>query len=210
MKKLLPIFLLLALALLGPDSILCAQETTPIEHSSKNPSIAGFEFGMSIDSIYALCKKRFGEESIERKKGRYNKYDPRASSDSLLVITTMFRIYEDQSKMASYTLLNFQKNSIGELLLGQVILFITTSLPWEFEDLLDNIYDSYLDYLAPQYPNDYEEIINDFGLKAFRFGKEKYTPDTWYGFFNISKGSQGYMISLTYTAQQYTSFPRFW
>lgn len=210
MKQFSVIYLILFLSSTFSFFPLNAQVTSPSTSPvSEKPSIAGFEFGLSIDSIYTLCKQRFGEEYIEQLKGGYDKNDTRIWSDSTLLITKHFPIFDDSFKTANYTLLNFQKNNSGELTLSQIAIYTSTAIPWDWEDILDMIYDSYFDYLTPQYIDDYEEFINDDGLKAFRFGKDKYCTGSWYGLFNIIKGSQGYMLLLTYMVPQYPSFPLF-
>ena len=164
-------------------------------------SVIGLKFGSSIDSVYQVITTRYGEDYIERLNGGDVFGYPKAKSDTLLYINKPIYIFDNTAKTAKSILLSFQKSSKDVLSLNQ-ICFLISELPNDWADMLNSVFKSYYDYIAPYYARDCEIFINDYGLKCFRFGKAKYTKGTWYGVYNIVKSTNGYRLLLIYSVPQ--------
>lgn len=172
-----------------------------IPTTSHSQSIIGLNFGCSIDSIYHTVTERYGKEMVSPMRGGIVPGYPMANVDSIIIVKEHIIMFDNQPKTAKSTLLSFQLNNKNRLSLYQVC-FLVTELSADWGDILDRIYTSYFDYITPNYPKDFEVFYNEYGLKCFRFGKEKYTKGTWYGLYNVVKSSNGYKILLIYSVPQ--------
>lgn len=170
--------------------------------TSYSQSIIGINFGATIDSVYQAVTERYGEEKVSTMQGSTVPGIPMAKVDSVILIKAHITMFDNQPKTAKGTLLSFQYNKNNDRLSLYQICFLVTELPVDWGDMLDKVYMSYYDYITPNYPKDYEVFYNEYGLKCFRFGKEKYTKGTWYGLYNAVKSNHGYQILLLYSVPQ--------
>ena len=184
----------------GEDEITSTSSDTI---NSQNPQVIGISFGSYLDSVKSELVKRYGKDKIETFAGERSPLVPSLTKvgkdmDSLLFIKTPIYIFDNQLKTAKGTLLAFQ-NAQEEIWSLYQIGFLISDLPEDWEDMLGRIFDSLYDYISPQYPNDVETYINEYGIKCFRFGKAKYNSGVWYGLYNVERTVYGFRILLIYT-----------
>ena len=169
---------------------------------SYSQSIIGLNFGCSIDSVYHAVTERYGKEMVSTMHGGTVPGIPMANVDSIIIVKEHISMFDNQQKTAKGTLLSFQYNTQKQRLSLYQVYFLITELPTDWGDMLEKIFMSYFDYITPSYPKDFEVFYNEYGLKCFRFGKEKYTKETWFGLYNVVKSSNGYKILLLYSVPQ--------
>ena len=169
---------------------------------SFSQSVIGLNFGCSIDSAYHVVVERYGEEMVSMMQGGTVPGIPKANVDSVIMIKEHICMFDNQLKTAKGTLLSFQNNTKKHRLSLYQVCFLITELPADWGDMLDKVYKSYFDYITPNYPKDFEAFYNEYGVKCFRFGKEKYKKGTWFGLYNVVKSTSGYQILLLYSVPQ--------